>query len=141
MKKEIEQIKRHEGLSLKPYRCTSGKLTIGYGRNLEDNGISLSEANGMLIEDVCSVSIDLRSRISWFERLNEARQGVLINMAFNLGVAGLLKFKKMLSCAEAGDFDSAADEMLDSRWAKQVGKRADELARQMRTGKYYFEVE
>lgn len=141
MKKEIEQIKRHEGLRLKPYRCTSGKLTIGYGRNLEDSGISLSEANGMLIEDVCSVSIDLRARISWFERLNEARQGVLINMAFNLGAAGLLKFKKMLSSAELGDFESAADEMLDSRWAKQVGKRANELARQMRTGKYYFEVE
>jgi lysozyme len=129
----IEQLKRDEGLRLKPYQDTVGKLTIGYGRNLVDKGISEEEAEMLLIDDV----LYLRNRLTrypWFLVLNEPRQEVIINMAYNLGMTGLLGFKRMIAALNAHNYSLAADEMLDSRWARQVGRRADELALQMRTG-------
>jgi lysozyme len=129
----IEQIKRHEGLRLKPYQDTVGKLTIGYGRNLIDKGISRDEAEMLLINDV----LHLRHRLTaypWFLVMNEARQEAITNMAYNLGVRGLLKFKQMIAALDAHDYSLAADEMLNSRWARQVNGRATELASQMRNG-------
>jgi lysozyme len=129
----IEQLKRHEGLRLKPYQDAVGKLTIGYGRNLVNSGICESEAEMLLINDV----LHLRQRLtahSWFLVMNEARQEALINMAYNLGMVGLLKFTQMIAALNARDYPLAADEMLNSLWARQVGSRADELALQMRVG-------
>tara|TARA_R110002020_G_C15775951_1_gene728645 strand:+ start:108 stop:524 length:417 start_codon:yes stop_codon:yes gene_type:complete len=137
MSKLIEQLKRHEGLVLQPYRCTEGKLTIGYGRNLDSNGISKLEAEKMLYNDVDETIDNLNNLIpDIMMQLNQARKGVIINMAFNLGIHGLLKFKKMIAALEVGDYDEAAIQMMDSKWARQVGKRAIELSEQMRTGKY-----
>lgn len=132
----IEQLKRHEGLRLNPYKCTAGKLTIGYGRNLEDKGISEHEAELMLASDIHEVQDELFKRLPVYSKLNPARKGALTNMGFNLGVTGLLKFKKMISALESGDYNLAAAEMLDSRWASQVGQRSKELAEQIRTGSY-----
>ena len=132
--KLAEQLKRHEGLKLKPYTDTVGKLTLGIGRNLEDKGITEQEALFMLNNDVDYFYRQLSKKLTWFKTLDDARQNVLVNMAFNLGIAGLMSFKKMLLACEHGNFKIAATEMLNSKWAEQVGYRANELAEQMRTG-------
>ena len=131
----IKQLQKHEGLRLKPYKCSAGKLTIGYGRNLEDRGIDKAEACMLLANDIHQCINQVQDRIPCFPKLNDVRQNVLINMAFNLGIAGLLKFRKFLSALERKDFEDASVEMLDSRWSRQVGIRATELSEQIRTGK------
>ena len=132
--KLAEQLKKHEGLRLKPYIDTVGKLTLGIGRNLEDKGITEQEALFMLNNDVDYFYSKLCQSIGWMKKLDDARQNVLVNMSFNLGIAGLMTFKKMLLACEHGNFKIAATEMLNSKWAEQVGYRANELAEQMRTG-------
>jgi len=133
-----EQLVLHEGLRLNPYRCPAGKLTIGVGRNLEDKGISMAEALFLLRNDVEEVRTQLE-RYPWYTQLDPVRQKVLIDMAFNLGIGGLMQFRKMLAALEAGDYGKTADEMLDSKWARQVGKRAQRLAEMMRTGADYID--
>ncbi|MGN7613921.1 glycoside hydrolase family protein [Magnetococcales bacterium HHB-1] len=129
-----EQLSQHEGLRLKPYRCTAGKLTIGVGRNLDDNGISKAEALHLLGNDINRVISELNNSFHWFETLDEIRKRVLIDMAFNLGITTLRRFKRMLRAVEAGNYPLAAKEMLDSRWARQVGRRATKLSQMMSTG-------
>jgi lysozyme len=128
------ELVRDEGLRLKPYRCTAGKLTIGVGRNLEDRGISESEAAVLLENDIRQVEADLERRLPFFRSLTDARQRVLVNMGFNLGVPGLLKFENTLKLIEAGKYADAAAAMLDSKWAKQVGARAARLSQMMKEG-------
>lgn len=128
------QLKRDEGIRLKPYRDTVGKLTIGVGRNLDDVGISEEEAMTLLFHDVDRI-IDSLDGFSWTIPLDNVRFNVLVNMAFNVGVAGLKKFKKLIAAVSSGDYAAASREMLNSRWAKQVGDRAVRLARQMQEGK------
>lgn len=125
---------RDEGLRLKPYRCPAGKLSIGIGRNLDDCGIRPAEAMAMLANDIAGVERDLDAGMPWWRQLDEPRQHVLANMAFNLGVPGLLKFKNTLALIQAGKFEDAARAMLASKWADQVGPRATRLARQMQVG-------
>ena len=134
--KLAEQLKQHEGLRLKPYTDTVGKLTLGIGRNLEGKGITEKEALFMLNNDVDYFYSQLNKRLTWFNALDDARQNVLVNMAFNLGIRGLLTFKMTLSLIEYGDYDNAATEMLNSVWAYQVGQRAIELSKQMATGEF-----
>jgi len=130
-----EQLIRHEGLRLKPYRCTAGKLTIGVGRNLDDCGISKPEAMLLLDNDILNCEAELLDHIpAVYTGLNDTRRAVLLNMCFNLGIAGLLGFKNTLAFIGAGDFERAANNMLASKWAKQVGLRAIELSEQMRKG-------
>jgi len=128
-----ELIKRHEGLRLKPYKCTAGKLTIGVGRNLDDNGISEEEAMMMLHADVHNC-IDSLHAFSWFHTLNEVRQNALIDMVFNLGITRFKRFKKMIAALDAGDYGKAADEAQDSAWYNQVGSRAVEVCTMIRHG-------
>jgi lysozyme len=135
MNREIlrSQLERHEGLRLKPYHDTVGKLTVGYGRNLEDVGISRDEADFMLDNDIDQVERQLNT-VDEYQGLDPIRQAVLANMAFNLGFRGLMGFKNMWAAIANQDWQSAAREMLSSKWAKQVGDRAVELAFIMRTG-------
>jgi len=128
------QLVQHEGLRLKPYTDTVGKLTIGVGRNLTDVGITDDEAALLLDNDITRVWQELTHAVGCFSSLDEVRQHVLLDMAFNLGVPRLLKFEKMLAAVEGHHFDVAADEMLNSKWASQVGKRAQTLAAMMRDG-------
>lgn len=135
----MEQLSRHEGMRLRPYRCTAGKLTIGIGRNLDDHGISEEEAFQMLENDMEETEeLVCQSLPRLYEQLNPARKAVLLNMAFNMGIGngnkGLLSFKKTLSHMASGEFDKAADGMLASKWARQVGQRAVELSEIMRKG-------
>lgn len=132
----ISQLLNDEGLRLKPYRDSVNKLTIGVGRNLDDVGISQDEALYLLGNDIRRAYGDLIAALPWVVKLDEPRQNVLTNMAFNLGVAGLLGFKHTLDCVQRGAWSDAADAMLQSKWARQVGARANRLAAQMRSGKF-----
>ncbi|PLX49135.1 MAG: lysozyme [Desulfobulbaceae bacterium] len=129
-----QQLIEHEGLRLKPYVCPAGKITIGAGRNLDDNGISTAEAMVLLRNDILATTLRLEKVVPGFRSLSERRRMALIDMCYNLGLPRLLKFKKMLAAMLARDFDTAADEMLDSVWADQVGQRAHTLATMMREG-------
>jgi len=135
LQKVKDQLLRHEGLKLKPYRCPAGKLTIGVGRNLEDRGITQKEAIILLENDILRCESELMADIpDIYSNLNDTRKSVLLNMCFNLGITGLLGFKNTLAFIGAGDFERAANGMLASRWAKQVGRRAIELSELMRKG-------
>jgi len=134
MTKELRsELMRDEGFRDKPYRCTSGKLTIGYGRNLEDRGITKAEAEFLLDNDIRQATRDAQE-YPWFWDLSDARQNVVIEMLFQLGAARFAKFKKTLAAIAAQDFELAASEMKNSHWARQTPKRALRLAEQMRNG-------
>ena len=126
---------RHEGLRLKPYRDTVGKLTLGVGRNLDDVGISRDEAFVLLRNDVARAKAALNAALPWCAGLDAVRGRVLVDMAFNLGVPGLLAFTGTLAAMRDGDYPLAAERMLQSRWAAQVKGRAGELAAMVRTGR------
>lgn len=124
----LDDLRRDEGLRLKPYTDSVGKLTIGYGHNLDDLGISEHIASSILEEDFTNALIDLNRSLPWWKTLSEPQRRGLLNMAFNLGLPRLLKFKKMLAALKRGNSDRAASEAIDSKWAKQVGKRAWRIA-------------
>jgi lysozyme len=130
------QLEIDEELRLFPYRDTVGKWTIGYGRNLTDKGISRDEADYMLDNDIDEHIEKIRANLAFFDSLSEPRQMVLSNMAFNLGVNGLLGFKNTLAAVAEGRYEEAARMMLQSQWARQVGERARRLSEIMRTGAY-----
>lgn len=129
-----QQLILHEGERLKPYRCTEGFITIGVGRNLDTKGISLEESRFLLANDIADAERDARVFFPEFGYLSVNRQIVLIDMAFNLGLGGLLKFRKFQYALERSNYTEAAREMMDSKWAKQVGKRAERLAEMMKNG-------
>ena len=132
----IEQLKRDEAVRLKPYKDSVGKLTIGTGRNLDDVGITIEENDLMLRNDIERTRRDLFQQLPWTVRLDDARRGVLTNMAFNMGIHGLCAFKNTLGLIQAGKYAEASEEMLRSKWAEQVGARAYRLAKQMETGEW-----
>lgn len=139
MTKGIAQIRRHEGLVLHAYKDSLGYLTIGIGRLIDKRkggGISEAEAQFLLQNDVSTVLTALVKNIDFWDKLNSPRQAVLMNMSFQMGVQGLLKFSRTLALVKAGQYDQAADNMLKSLWAKQTPNRAGEMAEQMRTGKW-----
>ena len=124
----IDELKAHlikfEGLMTSLYRCPSGKLTIGVGRNLEANGITVEEAVFLLENDMDNVFKELRNQFSWYDSAPEKVRLVLADMCFNLGLPGLLSFKKMFAAIEHEDWIEAANQILNSRYADQVGNRA-----------------
>lgn len=132
----VDQLRRDEGDSPTCYPDHFGYWTIGVGRLIDakkGGGLRPDEIAYLLNNDIQDRREALTKALPFFAGLSTARQGVLINMAFNMGVAGLLKFKQMLAAVEAGHWGLAAKEMLDSQWARQVPKRAVRLASQMET--------
>jgi len=123
----IDTLKRQEGFREKPYQCTSGVLTIGYGFT----SLSANESEVVLRMKVAKLRNTLSSSIY---NLSPVRRDVLVNMAYNLGTDGLFKFRRMWQAIYSKDFATAANEMLDSKWADQVGDRAVSLAEKMREG-------
>ena len=123
-----EQLIRHEGLRLTVYDCPAGYKTIGVGRNIEQKGITEEEAVYLLDNDIEYFTEQLEDNLIGFQELPEDKKAVLVNMAFNLGVNGLLKFKNMLAAITEERWEDASSEMLNSRWADQVGNRAIELS-------------
>lgn len=134
MRKSLEMIKRHEGIELKPYRDSLGILTIGVGHNLE-NGLSEKIIDLIFEEDMETVIEDC-NKFDWYAGLNKARQAVIENMVFNLGYGRFNGFKKTIELISNNQFNHAAEEMLNSKWARQVGNRAIELSQIMRSGSF-----
>ena len=134
MDRRLEALLRlHEGERLKPYTDTTGHLTIGVGRHLTDMGITAAESEMLLRTDVARTREAVCRAWPWVEQLDPVRQAVVLDMAFNLGVKGLKQFKRTLALLQKGRWEAAADAMLDSLWAKQVGQRAVRLAQMVRT--------
>jgi len=134
-----EQLIRDERLILHAYPDSEGFWTIGVGRMIDlrkGGGISHDEAIFLLQNDVLHVTGQLAETFPWTQALDEARRGALLNMAFNMGIHGLAEFHHMLGALEQADYETAAQEMLSSKWAQQVGARAERLAEQMRTGQW-----
>ncbi len=128
------EVASDEGFMPIPYRCTSGKLSIGYGTNIQD-GITRDEALLLLRHRLGLVIAALESRLPFWARLTDERRRVVANMGYQLGIAGLMGFKRMLAALERGDYEAAAGEMLDSKWAKRdTPGRAGRLAERMRRG-------
>jgi lysozyme len=134
----LQELERDEGLRTKAYRDTVGKLTIGIGRNLDDVGLRDGEPQFLLSNDVDVVIGELDRDLAWWRSLSPNRQRVMINMCFNMGIGnntrGLLSFKNTLANIRSGEYDNASKGMLSSRWAAQVGQRANRLAKIMRDG-------
>ena len=128
------QLRIDEGWKNKPYRDTVGKLSGGCGRNLDDVGFRDSEIAFMLENDIDEVVAQLDKRLPWWRQMSDARQDVLANMCFNLGINKLLGFKNTLAFMQAGNYAAAADGMEHSMWFKQVGERAERLVKIMRNG-------
>lgn len=136
MKSIEDQLILHEDIKLKPYKCPAGKLTIGVGRNLEDKGLTEQEALFLLRNDIAEAQLQL-TQYDWYTSLSPIRQKVLIDMAVNLGMAGLLQFKRMIAALNRKDYKSAAGEMVNSHWYGQVGTRSKRLVKMMATGEDY----
>ena len=136
MSKLIETLKRHEGVKDTLYKCTADKWTIGVGRNLEDVGLSEDEIDYLLQNDIERTKNLIERYMPWYSDLDEVRQEALINFVFNVGIGTAMKFKNAMAALEAHDYDTAAVEMMDSNWAKQVGNRAIEVTEMIRTGEY-----
>lgn len=132
----VDRLIAEEGLRLKPYRDTVGKLTIGIGRNLDDVGISEDEARMLLEHDIDRAANQLDAALPWFVGLDAVRQSVLIDMVFNMGLGGMLSFHNTLTFIQQGNWAQAAAGMRDSLWARQVGRRALNLAAAMETGAF-----
>ena len=125
---------RDEGWRVKPYTDSVGKLTIGVGWNLSDNGIPEEIINRLMDIGIAQAESTLDAIIPDWRGLSDVRQRVLINMAFNLG-GRLAGFARFLAAVKTSDWQTAADEMLESKWAHQVGTRSARLAEMMRSGR------
>lgn len=154
MHETIERLIVHEGLRLKPYKCPAGYLTIGVGRNVETNpiteeekkvvgdwerGITENGAKYLLKNDIIKAYRECKKYIEFYKTLDDERQYALLDMCFNLGIYGLLKFRKMLFAMEIGDYRGAAKECLNSKYAKEVGKRAIRIARTIEKGVFSYD--
>ena len=139
MDRIIEQLKRHEGVETHAYKCSSGKLTIGVGRNIDPEGgigLTMDEIEYLLSNDILRCIKELSTEYAWFGDLDEVRQEAIINIFLNLGATRFRLFKRALSAMEEGNYETASTEFLDSLWAKQVGGRALELTDIIRSGEY-----
>jgi lysozyme len=125
-------IKKHEGFRNKAYRCSAGKLTIGWGHNLDDNGISEGAAAYLLMEDMERSLIDLRKIFPTFDEMPENVQVALLDMHFNMGPATFRTFRVTIGLIKEGKYKEAAEQALRSKWAKQVGSRAADVVRMMK---------
>ena len=127
--KLIESIKKYEGFNGMPYKDETGNLTIGYGTKLP---ITEIEAEYLLVHRLTNIIVEMESKCKVYKKLSLEVKAILNNMAYNMGVPNICTFKKMWKALEQTDYSKAADEMLDSKWAREVGYRAIELAEMMR---------
>lgn len=129
----VTDLKRDEGFRDKVYSCSAGKLTVGYGHNLESAEMPEHIAEALLFHDM-KESAKLCANWEWFSELSDNRKRAIVNLVFNIGFNGVCKFKKMIAAIEQKNFGLAANEMIDSRWYSQVGDRAKRVVELMRAG-------
>lgn len=154
MQEAIKRLILHEGLKLKPYKCPAGFLTVGVGRNVETNpitdeekrvvgdwehGITENGAKYLLKNDIMKAHKECKKNIEFYKNLDDERQYALLDMCFNLGIYRLLMFRKMLFAMEIGDYRGAAKECLNSKYAKEVGKRAVRIAKTIEKGVFSYD--
>jgi lysozyme len=135
----VDTLKRHEGVRSHAYKCSENMITVGVGRNLDENGgigLSDDEIEYLLMNDIERCDAELRAAYDWYEDLKKPRRDAMINLCFNLGLTRLRGFVKALEAMSREQYDVAADEFMDSRWAKQVGDRAVEVTELIRSGEY-----
>ena len=133
----LKHLKEHEGFSAKAYQDHLGHWTIGYGRRIDgDKGLSMEEAQNLLANDVEDARAQLAHAIKLPENLDEVRHAALVAMVFQLGIGTFQKFKKMIRAVELPEWEEAAKEALDSRWADQTPRRARTVARILKTGSW-----
>lgn len=138
MSKLSDQLRIHEGVRTHAYKCSANMITVGVGRNLDENGgigLSDDEIDYLLENDIKRCKQELVG-LSWFADLDAVRQDAIVNLCFNLGLTRLMGFKNAMGAMAVGDYEKAADEFLDSRWANQVGQRALDVTHMIRTGEY-----
>ncbi len=131
----LNSLKIEEGFRGRAYRCSEGHLTVGYGRNIDKTGLGLTEeeASYLLKNDVVRTVEELRRRYIWFDSIPKKQRDVLVELCFQLGASRLSAIQKMLHNFEEGNYYAAADELLDSKFAReQVPARADRLANKLR---------
>lgn len=143
MKQELtKQLRGDEGVKAQAYQDHLGYWTVGVGRLIDarkpGSGLRPSEIDFLLQNDIDDRIEALTRRLPWFQNLDDARRGVLLNMSFQMGVDGLLTFKNTLAMVESGDYMGAARNMLQSKWATQTPERAARMAEQMRTGVWQY---
>lgn len=131
-----KQLEIDEGRRRRLYKDTVGKLTIGVGRNIEDRGLRDDEIDLMLSNDIDEAIGISRALVATFDKLDDVRQEVVVNMALNLGMTRLGGFKQFIGALLRFDFQRATAEMMDSKWYEQVGDRGKRLAYAMREGKF-----
>ena len=138
MEKLIKMITRHEGVRSHMYICSKNMETIAIGRSIGPGGLGLSddEISYLLANDINRVIDELSASFPWFLELDEVRRDAIIDICFNLGITKLLNFKNALNAMEIEDWKAASMHFYDSRWANQVGDRADELCEMIETGEY-----
>jgi lysozyme len=124
----LKDLAKFEGLKLTPYKCTAGKLTIGYGRNLEDNGITPKEAEIMLFNDIDNIINKLNKEENWWLSQPYSVRRVIIQMCYQLGLGGFRSFKKFILCLQNNDLQNAVNEMYNSKWAIQTPERVKFLS-------------
>ena len=140
MQRLIETLKRHEGVKYYVYKDHLGYETIGVGRCLKQGvglGLTHDEVDYLLMNDINRCLEELDAAFPWFKDLTEIRREAMINLCFNLGLTRLRKFEKALAAMSIHNYEEAANEFLDSRWAKQVGNRATEVTEMIRTGEQH----
>lgn len=142
MNTEITRLLRgDEGEVLHGYFDHLGYLTLGVGRLIDSRKggcITAEESAYLLANDIARKTAELDKRLPWWKELDAARKGVLLSMAFQMGVDGLLGFKNTLLLIHAEHYEAAAKGMLNSLWAKQTPERAKRMSEQMRTGSWKF---
>lgn len=132
MESLLDMIKRHEGFCSRAYKCPAGRWTIGFGRNIEDVGISRAEAEELLKNDIARVEKEAAETFPWFVELNKRRRFAVLNMIYQLGLGKFMQFKATIAHIEKGEYSKAADEALNSLWAKQTPIRAKEVSDMLR---------
>ena len=135
----IKMLREHESVESHAYKCTANKITIGVGRNIDPNGgigLSDDEIDYLLANDIKRVNSELLGAFSWYKTVSPPRKDAMIDICFNLGLPRLNKFKNALAAMAMGDYNKAAIEFLDSKWAKQVGQRAITITDIIRSGEY-----
>lgn len=138
----IRQLRGDEGEEPCVYKDSLGFWTIGIGRLVDDRkpgaGLRPDEMAYMLNNDIDDRIEALTRKLPWFQDLDDARRGALLNMSFQLGVEGLLKFKHTLALIRDRQYEEAGEAMLESLWAEQTPARAGRMSEQIKTGKWVY---
>ena len=127
IKSAFEQLKNDEGFSAVIYKCTADKNSIGYGRNLDDNPLTIKEAEYLLNSDLEKIARQAQ-KLSFYPRLSPERRGVIINMIYTMGLSRFKRFKRMIAAIYIEDYEMAAREMLDSLWHRKLSETGSERA-------------